>query len=171
MGRIREPVAADADRLGEIHVAAWQAAYRGIMPDDYLDGLSAAARADHWRVGLSRDPRPGSVRLVAADDGDVPVGFLFGGPADGDADAVDGEVYVVNVHPEHWGTGAGSDLLIRAQEALAGGGFGTAVLWVVPGNQRARRFYERHGWRTDGETRTEEVFGTTVEEVRYRRDL
>lgn len=169
--RVREPVVADADRLGQIHVAAWQAAYRGIMPADYLDGLSAGERADYWRAALSRRPRPGSVRLVAVDDGDVPVGFLFGGPAGGDADAPEGEVYAVNVHPEHWGHGAGTDLLRAAQRALAATAFETAVLWVAPRNQRARRFYEHHGWRTDGETRTEEVFGTTVEEVRYRRDL
>lgn len=171
MGWVREPVVADADRLGEIHVAAWQAAYRGFMPDAYLDGLSAAERADHWRTGLSQDPRPGSVRLVAVDGADVPVGFLFGGPAGGDAGVTDGEVYVVNVHPEYWGTGAGSSLLRTAQDDLATRGFSTAVLWVLAGNRRARSFYERHGWQAAGEARTVEVFGVTVDEVRYRRDL
>lgn len=168
---VRVPVVDDADRLGEIHVAAWQAAYRGIMPDDYLDGLSAAERAGYWREGLSRPAGARSVRLVAVDEADSPIGFLFGGPAGGDEAALDGEVYAVNVDPARWGRGAGTDLLCTAHDALSGFGFATAVLWVVPDNQRARRFYEHHGWRADGAERTDEVFGVTVEEVRYRRDL
>lgn len=128
-------------------------------------------RADFWRAGLSRDPRPGSVRLVVVDADGVPVGFLFGGAAAGDPGASDGEVYALNVHPEHWGSGAGTDLLAAAQRALAAAAFDTAVLWVAPGNQRARRFYEHRGWRADGGSRTEEVLGVVVEEVRYRRDL
>lgn len=172
-GGVRAPVVDDADRLGEIHVAAWRAAYRGIMPDGYLDALTAAERADYWREGLSRPPAARTVRLVAVDAADVPVGFLFGGGAGGDPDpeAVEGEVYVLNVHPDHWDTGVGSFLLRRAQDQLAVQGFGAAVLWVLAGNRRARSFYERHGWQEAGEARTVEVFGVTVDEVRYRRDL
>lgn len=33
---------------------------------------------------------------------------------------------------------------------LAANGFRSVVLWVLAGNRRARRFYERHGWRADG---------------------
>ncbi len=38
----------DAPRVGEVHVRAWQATYRSVMPDDYLDGLRAEDRADMW---------------------------------------------------------------------------------------------------------------------------
>jgi hypothetical protein len=38
----------------------------------------------------------------------------------------------------------------RALEAL---GPGIARLWVLEENHRARRFYERRGWREDGSTR------------------
>lgn len=30
----------DAAAMGALVVRAWQAAYRGLMPDDYLDGLT-----------------------------------------------------------------------------------------------------------------------------------
>jgi RimJ/RimL family protein N-acetyltransferase len=59
--------------------------------------------------------------------------------------------------------------LEAAQAELDRMGFAESVLWVVPGNARARRFYERAGWATDGTERTAEVFGVTVPEVRYRR--
>jgi hypothetical protein len=42
---------------------------------------------------------------------------------------------------------------------------------VLPGNRRARRFYEAAGWVADGAERTAEVFGVVVAEVRYRRWL
>jgi RimJ/RimL family protein N-acetyltransferase len=43
------------------------------------------------------------------------------------------------------------------------------VLWVLPANARARRFYERAGWTCDGTERTVDALGLTVPEVRYRR--
>lgn len=54
------------------------------------------------------------------------------------------------VRPEAWGTGVAARLHDRALEAL---GPGIARLWVLEENQRARRFYERRGWREDGSTR------------------
>ncbi|MGZ4388822.1 MAG: N-acetyltransferase family protein [Gaiellaceae bacterium] len=54
------------------------------------------------------------------------------------------------VRPEAWGTGVAALLHDRALAAL---GSGTARLWVLEENHRARRFYERRGWRPDGTTR------------------
>ena len=53
-------------------------------------------------------------------------------------------------HPRSWGAGHGSALHEAAMDHLAKEGFGEAVLWVLEGNERARRFYERRGWRADG---------------------
>src|SRR2546421_24793 len=54
---------------------------------------------------------------------------------------------------------------IRRPEAR----FRFSILWVVDRNQRARSFYERAGWSTDGATKAEDYEGTTVHECRYRR--
>lgn len=168
---VREPTSEDAQALGQIHVRAWQHAYRGgLMPDDYLDALSVDERADMWREGLQRPPRPRSTRLVAEDDGTV-VGFVLAGPADGDAASNLGEIYALNVDPSAWGEGIGQALLDAALTATSQVGFDEAILWVHPDNERARRFYERSGWETDGERRLQEVLGVDVPEVRYRRSL
>lgn len=45
------------------------------------------------------------------------------------------------------------------------------TLWVLDGNERARAFYARQGWHADGTSKTEEMAGATVIEVRYRRFL
>jgi RimJ/RimL family protein N-acetyltransferase len=80
-------------------------------------------------------------------------------------------LYAINIDPHHWGTGVGRALLAAAQAELARLGYAQAVLWVLPDNARARRFYEVAGWTTDGVQRTTEVRGVVVPEVRYRRRL
>jgi ribosomal protein S18 acetylase RimI-like enzyme len=165
---VRTPVTADAEALGSLHVRAWQRAYRSLMPDDYLDGLSIDDRNEMWATALGRDPRIPSGRLVAEDDGEV-VGFIIVGPAGGEEDSAEGEVYALNVDPDAWGRGAGQALLAAGEAALRSAGFAEAMLWVHPGNERARRFYERAGWRDDGAERDEEVLGVETPEVRYRK--
>ncbi len=168
---IREPAPEDAGVLGEIHVRAWQAAYRGgLMPDDYLDGLSADDRAETWRGALGRDPRPRSFRLVAEADRHVS-GFALGGPEAGQEDSSRGELYALNIDPSVWGHGIGRSLLESAERRLSESGFPAAVLWVHPDNERARGFYETLGWEVEGTTRTEEVLGVMVPEIRYLRRL
>lgn len=54
----------DADGIAEVHVRSWQAAYRGLMPQEVLDGLSVAQRAEGWRRILG-DPESDSRTLVA----------------------------------------------------------------------------------------------------------
>ena len=165
MVRVRRATVADAPAMGRLVVRAWQAAYRGHMPDDYLDGLRAEDRAAGWERSLGRE-RPRGANLVAEREGEV-VGFANVGPAEDPEGA--GELYAINVDPAHWGTGAGRALLEAAQAELARLGFAELVLWVLPANARARRFYEIAGWASDGTERTVDALGAVVPEVRYRR--
>jgi GNAT superfamily N-acetyltransferase len=59
----------------------------------------------------------------------------------------DGWLCQLFVRPEAWGTGVAAELHDRAIE------LGARQLWVMEQNARARRFYERRGWRPDGRTR------------------
>src|SRR5687768_15541426 len=68
----------DAERLAAIQVRAWQAAYRDVMPDAYLDDLDVDDRGAYWRrqvLALQPDQR----LKVIVDDG-VVVGFAAAGP-------------------------------------------------------------------------------------------
>jgi GNAT superfamily N-acetyltransferase len=55
-------------------------------------------------------------------------------------------------------------------EAMRGRGVPDAILWVLQDNPRARRFYEREGWREDGAAESD-YLGVTVALTRYRIDL
>jgi ribosomal protein S18 acetylase RimI-like enzyme len=168
---VRAPTVADADDLGRVHVRAWQAAYRGgLMPDEYLDALSNVERATMWREALEQGPRARSSRLVAEVDDEM-VGFAIVGPAAGDLESPIGELYAINVDPDHWATGVGSDLIAAAMAELKASAFTSVVLWVHPDNVRARRFYESRGWSDDRLERRQDVLGVEVPETRYSRLL
>ena len=72
--RIREALPADARAIAEIHVRSWQAAYRGQLTDDYLDGLSVDDRLEQHRRSLEEPPA--EWRTWVAQDGDVLAGFV-----------------------------------------------------------------------------------------------
>jgi L-amino acid N-acyltransferase YncA len=167
---IRSAVAADAPQIARVHVASWRAAYHELLPERFLERLSADERERTWRRRIDA-ARVDETVLVAERAGAV-VGFASAGPTrdrDADARAV-GEVYAVYLVPQEWGRGAGRRLLERLVDALQDRGFAHAGLWVLESNARARGFYEHLGWRADGATK-QERFGERVTEVRYRLAL
>lgn len=165
---VRDARVGDAPGIATVHVRAWQAAYRGgLMPDEYLDGLSIEERTTIWTESLERALGPRRARLVGEDDTGTLNGFVLVGPEGGDDTATGGQLFVINVDPEHWGRGVGAALHDAGVEHLRDFGFARAILWVHPDNMRARRFYERRGWRCDDVERREEIMGVEVPEVRY----
>ena len=74
----------------------------------------------------------------------------------GAACVADGWLEGLYVVPERWGTGLGEELHDRALDEVRGLGSGSCKLWVLEDNARARRFYERRGWRENGESRVVE---------------
>jgi GNAT superfamily N-acetyltransferase len=80
------------------------------------------------------------------------------------------ELYALYVTPAWWSTGTGRDLMCRVLEETRTGGYQRIVLWVLEQNSRARRFYERAGFRLDGRSFVPDWLGG-VTEVCYARDL
>ena len=167
MVTIRRATVQDAPALDRLNIRVVQAAYGGQLPNECLTGRRPEEQVAGWERGLRRDRARDPV-LVAQQDDRV-VGFAVVGPAQDPEGA--GELYAITVDPDHWGTGVGRALLAAAQAELARLGYAQAVLWVLPDNARARRFYQVAGWTTDGTQRTTEVRGVVVAEVRYRRRL
>ena len=151
---IRPAEPSDADAIAIAHTVAWQVAYRGVVPDDVLDSpASLEARRAGWARSLAR-PRgqradPDDRTYVPEVDGQV-VGFGHVGlhrPDEGAERVVGlGELYGFYVHPDWWGTGVAEPLIEACHEELDRR-FDSAMLWVLRENPRARRFYEREGWR------------------------
>ena len=120
-------------------------AYRGLLPDEFLNALDPTERGQLWAEALVA-PRPGVTRLVICPDvGKEPVGFAVVGPvrAAGDNGSVGGgagdsglgELHAINLDPDSWGCGLGRELLAAATDELSRLGFGEAGLWVVTGTR------------------------------------
>lgn len=168
--KIREATSKDAPRLAEIHVRSWQAAYRGQLDDDYLDGLDVQGRLEQHRRSLE-EPRA-NWRTWLAEDGGRVVGFAVTGPSeDADAERTTAEVYAIYLEPARVGTGLGRDLFAHVVDDLRERGFVSATLWVLETNERARRFYETAGWKPDGTITSERVDCEMRPTVRYRTTL
>lgn len=156
--------------IGRIHVESWQAAYVGVVPQSLLDELDAAERGRNWYDAIEANPEPEhGRRLVAEVDGAVVGPALVVPDRDGEADV--GEIPVIYVDPPAWGEGAGHALIVECEIEFSRRGFREAILWVLADNPRARRFYERQGWRFDGGHKIDDIGGVELAEVRYRKTL
>lgn len=172
---IRAARPGDAPAIAALHIDAWRAAYRGLVPDAVLDGFSVAQRTERWRARLSAEPAPGPAaqRTWVVDDERGLAGFALAGPArDESAPPPDGagEVHAIYVRPDAVGRGYGGALFEHAVADLVERGFEPILVWVFEANGRARRFYERAGFQPDG-ARAPIDFGdgVIVPELRYRR--
>ena len=158
----------DVQGVAAVHVRTWQSAYRGLIGQEFLDSL----RPEQW-IGKYNFGHPGPrtpATVVAVDGSDI-VGFATTGRCR-DRDLPDhGELYAIYVDPARWEGGVGSLLLTASRDQLHRHGLVEAALWVVDGNARARRFYERHGWTFDGTRRTEHFANQPVDELRYRTTI
>jgi GNAT superfamily N-acetyltransferase len=158
----------DAIAVARVHVRSWQSAYRTLLPDDYLDQLDPEDRAEQYDFA-TLDPR--KPRTIVAEQGGDILGFATTSPSRDPSTADHGELCALYVDPTQWGRGIGVALITAARAYLVDAGFRDAVLWVLDGNLRGERFYQRDGWESDGVHRTDTVWGVTVGEVRYLRPL
>jgi len=154
--------------VARVHVRSWQAAYRGLLPDAYLDQLRAEDRAGRYDfAGI--DPRK-PYTVVAAEGADI-LGFATTAPARDEDLPQHGELCALYVDPQQWGRGIGVALIASARARLVEFGFHDALLWLLTGNRRGDRFYRIDGWAPDGRQRIDTVWGLTVSEVRFVRSL
>ena len=157
----------DTRAIARIHVDAWRAAYRGHVPDDYLDKLDVDLRVHAWKDILTA---PGSTLLAVQEDDTVGFCHLCQS-RDGDADDSVAEITSIYVSPLEWHSGVGRTLCTQALRLAESAGFAIVTLWVLESNQPARSFYEEMGFTLDGAGKTEERGGVELREVRYRHTL
>jgi GNAT superfamily N-acetyltransferase len=161
--KVRQALANDAAGIARVQERGWQIAYRHVFPAEELD-RGGFIQPERWIERLVHPPSGWST-FVAEHEGGV-IGFTSVGPSRDERGI--GELYALYVDPEHWSTGTGRALIEQA-EAQLGTEYSEVTLWVLDDNPRARRFYERAGWSTDGGRKAEARWGVRAPEVRYRK--
>ena len=169
---IRAARVADAAQIAVVHVRSWQGAYRGLLPQAYLDGLDPAERVGRWERSLA-EADAGRTGVLVADAGGDLLGFASYSPSrDSDAEPGRvGEVDTIYLLPSAWSKGIGRRLMDATLACLASASFVQVTLWVLDSNVRARRFYEAGGWSADGGQKFDESRGFPITQVRYRRSF
>lgn len=147
---------------------SWQVAYRAVVPDAILEGLSVEQRQRTWRQLLG--DRHGTFTLVAERGAEL-VGFCSMAIPGRDDDAGEAtcEVAAIYVEPTVWRAGIGNALLDRALRTAQDAGWCEVTLWVFAANTIARAFYEGFGFAPDGAEMNHQQSGQT--EIRLRASL
>ena len=152
--QIRPAAPADAEALTRLHLDCWDDAYTGLMPQTILDAQrgNVTARVGRWRKGIAR----GHTSVAEHDAGLI--GFVNASPGT-ELRELEIQLFALYVRAAWWGAGVGHALF----EAAVGDR--SACLWVLEGNDRGIRFYERQGFRFDGAS-ADEPYGRRVRMVR-----
>jgi GNAT superfamily N-acetyltransferase len=154
---IRAATPADAESLTHLHLDVWDDAYTGLIDQAILRArrTNIAERVERWRGNLASGNT-----LLAESGGDL-IGFASAGAG---RDQPGLELYALYVRGTYWRTGVGRALMLEAV------GDQDAHLWLLEGNDRARVFYERQGFRLDG-TIEDAPEGRHVRMVRQAKEL
>ncbi|MYV63812.1 GNAT family N-acetyltransferase [Streptomyces sp. SID4931] len=167
---VRDMRIEDCGAVAAIRVRGWQHAYRGLLPQPYLDRMDIAEETGQRRRYF--EERGEAVNVVAERPDGTVTGWACVGPHRAEDHGLPGcELYAIYVLPEHIGTGTGRALLTELTARAAAAGHADMALWVLRENAPARRFYERAGFRPDGGEDTFLAGGILVTEVRYVRRL
>lgn len=146
-----------------IYEASWKCAYRDILSRDYLESIPAGA----WASGMERREM---TTLVMLEEGRYIGVSSCCGSRFPEYDGW-GEIVSLYLLPAYMGKGCGKPLLEAAVTALAAQGYRDVFLWVLEENRRTRAFYEKAGFRSGGECRTDVIGGKTVREIAYCRHI
>ena len=139
--------------LGRIMAESFRSAFGEFISQETLDRCAVAENCAGLLASLPRE----MTIVTGWLDGKLMGLLVFSRHPEGRR-----EIEAIHSLPESWGRGLGAAMLAFALE-----GANTAGLWAFAENKRARRFYEKHGFRFTGETRVSEFDGAM--EVRYER--
>lgn len=151
---VRDAKYEDMALAASIMVTSFSTAFTGFVSPETMD---ACTNPDNCRAMLENIYREGKMYFLIGGD----QGFLCWQET---ADGV--EIVAIHSMPESWGTGLGHAMLTEALKQI---GNRPVYLWAFKENARARRFYEKHGFRWDGTERVSEFDGAL--EVRYIKEI
>ncbi|MDD3334034.1 MAG: GNAT family N-acetyltransferase [Eubacteriales bacterium] len=141
----------DFHDVGGVYVESWCSAYRGIVPQGYLDKLSP----ERWSGPLSAEPAS-SLGMYMDDRliGTSHVCFARDAAREGY-----GEIVSLYLRPAYVGRGYGRLLMQAALAKLKNDGCTDVCLWALIQNLRAEGFYEHMGFKASGRTMLEPIGG------------
>ncbi len=159
----RKATVDDVKDISRIYAQSWKTAYVGMVPQRFLDTIDD----ERWVEKFSRDIGDGTLQALMICDGDTPAGCAAFGASRDEKMQGWGEIVSIYLHPEYFGRGYGEALLMATVGALKEQGYERIYLWVLRENERARRFYEKHGFVDNGDACMLDFMGEELVDLRY----
>ena len=126
----------ETDGKGYVHYKSWRETYTGLVDAGYMEGVTL----EQCRETARRWPD----NILVAKDGERVVGFAAYGAYRDETLPEHGEIFAIYVLKEYQGRKVGYELMNAAFQRLAC--YPKTAVWVLKGNERAIRFYERYGF-------------------------
>ncbi len=163
---VRPAVPADLFSIAAVRVNTWQSAYRGILPDEFLDRLSIQDVIERWKPKYFESRLPGVEAFVAENSQKAVIAFAFCGPEPSQDSDYDSEIYTLYVLPQNQNQGVGRALFgACVRHLLQRIACQNLLVWVIAENPY-RRFYEKLGGKPVRQ-KSIEIGGMTFSEIAY----
>lgn len=142
--KIRKAKISDIEQIVQVHIACWKTTYKGIVPDEFLENLSADKSIKNWKNFYSNSPN--NILLVAENENSQIIGFCSGGlNRDKEKTArFHGELMAIYILEDYQKQGIGKKLVKALVQALREKNINNMVAWVLEENN-SKIFYEKIG--------------------------
>lgn len=157
----------DVKDLSYIHALSWKTAYKGIVPQEYLDNL----KNDFWVSSFEKWISDYTIIAKLVYVGNEAIGCIAYGKSR-DVSLPDwGEIISLYVLPEYFGRGFGKALIVSAINDMHQIGFKNIYLWVLEENLQAQKFYNKNGFSKTEDKLSCEISGKQLFDLRFIHQL
>ena len=169
---VRGALPDDACEIANVHLNSWREAYKGLLPQDYLDQLPLTFRRRFrfWKSVIANSETKERTFAAESEKAGI-VGFIAVTPERDEEFKTWGEIGAVYLFQSYQKKGIGLQLIEEAFRYLRAEGFQKAYCWVLENNPTCG-FYERAGgYRLENQVKPTEIGGKKVREFAYSWDL
>ena len=161
---IRKAIPGDEQVLAYIQTESWKTAFAGILSPEELVRCTNLEKAEQmYHSILRREGCNMAIELV----NDQPHCIAAWGTNRCDLGDAVGELICIHSLQGRWRKGYGSEMMKYVLDDLRQAQYKSVILWVFEANTRARRFYEKHGFKLTEQTKS----FNGVTEVMYEKGL
>lgn len=149
----------DRRMISKVYEESWKSAYKGIIPQEYLDSIPEG----RWAPKLDKQ---GWGTMVCIDYGKI-IGTSNFCKSRFEQFKGWGEIVSIYLLPDYIGKGYGKSLMDAVLSELKKQGYEKVFLWVLEENIRARNFYEKYGFSLTDDILDDNIGGKDLREIRY----
>lgn len=160
---IRKATIEDVETISSIYAQSWKQAYRGMVPQDFLDNL----QNDNWVYALKGWITGDLLTVAMAFYDGIPAGGVIYGRSRDKKLPDWGEIQSIYVHPDYYRKGIGHQMLQYAVDDLRSRKLTNCFLWVLDENISAQKFYQKNGFVPTNDTLLCEIAGKNLTDFRY----